>query len=205
MGGTCWISPTKRGRMASTSSRRTCAASARPVSLPAASSVSVVIPRRRVMTYSFSAWVRYWAMRVARPTQTGSTPVACGSSVPVCPIRCIPRMRRTASTTSWEVIPAGLLTFRTPWTSGLVFIMMATIVFRRPVPAARAASVISRLTPTTPRPPPASAPWRPPARLGWYTRRHSGGRRRRRRRPVAPRPPRRESADSPAPRPPRSP
>ena len=74
------------------------------------------------MTYSLSAWVRNWAIRVARPTHRGSTPVAWGSRVPVWPTRRTPRILRTASTTSCEVMPAGLLMFRTPCTSGVMAI-----------------------------------------------------------------------------------
>src|SRR3954447_23732490 len=53
--------------------------------------------------------------RVARPTSTSSRPVANGSSVPAWPtFTPRPSRRRTPSTTSWEVIPAGLSTRRTP-------------------------------------------------------------------------------------------
>src|SRR5436309_514026 len=44
----------------------------------------------------------------------GSTPVANGSRVPVWPTRRRSRARRTRSTTSWEVGPAGLSTTSTP-------------------------------------------------------------------------------------------
>src|SRR5689334_8489226 len=48
------------------------------------------------------------ASRVALPSTSGSTPLAAGSSVPVCPIRRSPIARRTRATTSCEVGPAGL-------------------------------------------------------------------------------------------------
>src|SRR5579875_3130720 len=51
---------------------------------------------------------------VARPTSTSSRPVANGSSVPAWPVRAPPSARRTAATTSCEVMPAGLSTSRTP-------------------------------------------------------------------------------------------
>src|SRR5215211_127982 len=54
------------------------------------------------------------ASRVARPTTSGNTPVASGSSVPVWPIRSMPSARRTTATTSCEVGPAGLSMTRTP-------------------------------------------------------------------------------------------
>ena len=51
------------------------------------------------------------APRVARPTSTSSRPVANGSSVPACPTFVLRgNSRRTAATTSWEVLPAGLST-----------------------------------------------------------------------------------------------
>src|SRR5512145_3033176 len=57
-------------------------------------------------------------MRVASPTATGSTPVARGSRVPVCPTRRVRSRRRTRRTTSWEVIPCGLSMSKIPFMSG---------------------------------------------------------------------------------------
>src|SRR6266851_5166423 len=54
------------------------------------------------------------ARRVARPSRTGRTPWANGSRVPAWPTRFCPARRRTFATTSWEVQPLGLLTFRMP-------------------------------------------------------------------------------------------
>src|SRR5919197_2155901 len=54
------------------------------------------------------------ARRVARPRSTGSTPSAIGSSVPAWPTRFWPARRRTLATTSCEVQPPCLHTFRTP-------------------------------------------------------------------------------------------
>ena len=50
----------------------------------------------------------------ARPTNTTSTPVANGSSVPVCPTRRSPTIFRTCAITSCEVMPAGLSIISTP-------------------------------------------------------------------------------------------
>src|SRR4029077_12072396 len=58
----------------------------------------------------------------AFPTHTASTPVANGSSVPVCPARRTRSTRRTWSTTSCEVGPEGLSTTRTPSTAGLLLV-----------------------------------------------------------------------------------
>src|SRR5205085_12337284 len=64
------------------------------------------------------------ARRVARPTSTGSTPVASGSSVPAWPTRFWPASLRTLATTSCEVQPLRLLTFRIPVTSGLLMLAL---------------------------------------------------------------------------------
>src|SRR5437588_985584 len=66
------------------------------------------------------------ASRVARPSRTGSTPSAKGSRVPAWPTRFWPASRRTLATTSCEVQPFGLLTFRMPVRSGL---LMPTLLF----------------------------------------------------------------------------
>src|SRR5262249_26521413 len=52
--------------------------------------------------------------RVAAPTQTTSTPVANGSSVPACPTFTPRNGRATQSTTAREVIPCGLSRLRVP-------------------------------------------------------------------------------------------
>src|ERR1044072_251679 len=53
-------------------------------------------------------------MRVALPMRTSSRPVAHGSTVPACPTRRPRCSRRTAATTSWGVLPAGLSMRRMP-------------------------------------------------------------------------------------------
>src|SRR5712691_8767395 len=68
------------------------------------------------------------ARRVARPSSTGSTPSAIGSSVPAWPTRFWSASRRTLATTSCEVQPRGLLTFRMPVRSGL---LMLALLFDR--------------------------------------------------------------------------
>src|SRR5258705_4345511 len=90
----------------------------RLVSVPVTSSVSVVTPNSIVASYSLSDAVRKRTRRVARPHASGSTPVASGSSVPVCPIRFSPSTRRATATTSWDVRLSGLSTTRTPSISG---------------------------------------------------------------------------------------
>src|SRR5271166_2850055 len=55
-----------------------------------------------------------------RPSTSGKTPVAIGSSVPKCPMDRSPTSRRILATTSWEVHPAGLSTTITPLTGILL-------------------------------------------------------------------------------------
>src|SRR5215471_16014346 len=55
------------------------------------------------------------AIFVAEPTQMGSTPVASGSRVPVCPAFSTLSSERTRRTTSNEVGPAGLSITRMPF------------------------------------------------------------------------------------------
>src|SRR5438132_5131457 len=86
---------------------------------PAASCVSVTWPKRTVASYSFSPSAMNPAILVAAPTQIGKTPVAVGSSVPVCPTRFDLKRPFTRRTTSNEVGPLGLLTTTTPLTSGI--------------------------------------------------------------------------------------
>src|ERR1700716_3719039 len=78
------------------------------------------------------------ARRVARPSRTGKTPEAMGSSVPAWPTRFCDANRRTLATTSCEVQPFGLSTFRMPARSGLV--AMLALLFDRPYPAHNAVS-----------------------------------------------------------------
>src|SRR6266851_3536529 len=91
-----------------------------PIGVPPASYVSVAIPRRRSASYAFSRPLRKRASRVARPTTSGSTPVAPGSSVPVCPTRRSPRTLRSRAATSCDVGPAGLSTTSNPSIDGLL-------------------------------------------------------------------------------------
>src|SRR5438034_4103209 len=69
-----------------------------------------------IASYCLSRALRKRASRVARPTTSGSTPLAAGSSVPVWPMRRSPRRRRIRSTTSWDVGPEGLSMTRRPFT-----------------------------------------------------------------------------------------
>ncbi len=68
--------------------------------LPVTSPVSVANPSRITASYSLTLPLRNCASRVALPTRTIKTPVANGSSVPVCPTRRSPTIRRTRATTS---------------------------------------------------------------------------------------------------------
>ncbi len=99
--------------------RLICSAVTPPVSRrvrtsPEPSWVVVVNPSFRTTRYCFSASSRNSESRVAFPTQTGSTPVARGSSVPPCPTLVSFKSRRTLATTSCEVQSAGLLIFKNP-------------------------------------------------------------------------------------------
>ena len=65
-------------------------------------------------SYVLSKPVRNDWSRTARPTQRTRSPVAAGSSVPVCPIRRRSSRRRASSTTSCDVSFSGLSTRRRP-------------------------------------------------------------------------------------------
>ena len=120
MGGICMISPQKEGSTPSTSVGVGRVSQVVRV-VPVTSSVSVVNPNRRVASYTFSSWDTYSQALAARPNKTTSTPVAMGSSVPVCPTFFVPNSFRTFQTTSCEVIPAGLSTSRMPSGSIIIF------------------------------------------------------------------------------------
>src|SRR5580765_2593800 len=89
-----------------------------PSARPCASPVSVENPKRMTASYDLSLPLRNCARRVARPTTSGRTPVAAGSSVPVWPTRRSRRARRTRATTSCEVGPDGLSTTNRPSIDG---------------------------------------------------------------------------------------
>ncbi len=77
--------------------------------LPVISCVSVATPSRIFAIYSLSLSAMRSASFVALPKHTGSTPSACGSSVPVCPILRICNMPRSLATTSLDVYPCSFL------------------------------------------------------------------------------------------------
>src|SRR5262245_54092507 len=87
------------------------------VNAPSLSPVVEVQPSRAVATYVFGSGKRYRWSLVALPSSTIRSPVANGSSVPACPTF-PPRSRRTRSTRSCEVIPAGLSQIRMPAAAG---------------------------------------------------------------------------------------
>ncbi len=85
------------------------------VIVPSVSSVVELAPNTNTASYSLSRPTSFSISRVATlPTPTISNPVANGSSVPAWPTRRSPVSRRTRSTTSWLVIPAGLSMRRKP-------------------------------------------------------------------------------------------
>ena len=119
-GGCCRNVPSKRVEGAARRPRRpaTVPTYAAPTGAPSASNVVVANPRRTSASYVLSAPLRNRDSRVARPSTSGSTPLAAGSSVPVCPIRRSRRARRARATTSWELGPAGLSTTSRPSITG---------------------------------------------------------------------------------------
>ncbi len=82
---------------------------------PSASSVSVEKPIVTSPSYTFPASSMYSRRRVALPTATGRTPVTCGSSVPPWPIFFVFKIPRSLATTSKDVQPASLYTFKIPF------------------------------------------------------------------------------------------
>src|SRR5919205_4049026 len=65
------------------------------------------------------------ARRVARPSSTGNTPSASGSRVPAWPTRFWPASLLTLATTSCEVQPGSLCTFRIALLGVLTFLFDA--------------------------------------------------------------------------------
>src|SRR2546429_8818061 len=117
MGGVCSTRPTKsRSAWRTRSSPRPSSGRVSTVR-PAPSCVSVVTPKRTTASYSFSPSLTKLAIFVASPMQIGSTPVAVGSSVPVCPQRLALKRPFTRRTTSKLVGPLGLSTTTTPESS----------------------------------------------------------------------------------------
>ena len=84
---------------------------------PVTSSVSVVRPSRSVAIYRFSPAITYSDAFTARPIRIGSTPVASGSSVPVCPTCVVWYSRRQIEMIRCDVTPACLFTMRIPDTA----------------------------------------------------------------------------------------
>src|SRR4029453_7957084 len=88
--------------------------SARRVTLPVTSSVSVSVPKAMVSSETLGSHSKCGSGRVAWPTSSTRRPVANGSSVPAWPIRRVWSARRAWFTTSCDVLPAGLSTSRMP-------------------------------------------------------------------------------------------
>src|SRR5579871_144997 len=111
---------------------------ASPTGNPSASSVSVATPSRTSASYDLSLPERNRASRVARPTTSGSTPVASGSSVPVWPIRRSRSARRTRATTSCDVGPTGLSMTSRPSINGALDLLDEDLLQRVDTAARRA-------------------------------------------------------------------
>ena len=114
MGGTCITSPVKRGSSASSSCRVTWTGCCSSTS-PEVSCVLVTQPKCSPATYSLSPVSAKDTARVACPTNTGSTPVAMGSSVPAWPTLRVFRTLRSLPHTSMDVQPAGLSIITMPF------------------------------------------------------------------------------------------
>src|SRR4051812_3713294 len=114
IGGVCSIRPTNPRNASATRSSVTPSTGRVFRVRPALSCVSVLCPKRTTPSYSFSPSLMKLAMRVASPMQMGSTPVAMGSRVPVCPQRFALNRPFTRRTTSKLVGPDGLSTTTTP-------------------------------------------------------------------------------------------
>src|SRR5512139_2832954 len=113
MGGRCRIFPLKPWktpvRVPSSPSQ-----AFREVTSPVTSSVVVSSPSLRTPSYPFGSSLRNGTSFVASLITTGRTPVAKGSSVPMCPAFFTRRRRFTSLTTPREVGPSGLSTIRRP-------------------------------------------------------------------------------------------
>lgn len=86
MGGIWVISP-RKAASAPSRAARSASTGRSSTTWPVVSWVLVTTPSFNPAMYSFSDSDANSTARVARPTKTGSTPVAMGSSVPACPTR----------------------------------------------------------------------------------------------------------------------
>ena len=87
IGGTCSIAPTNEVTAAASRRSMSSGTGAVAITLPTPSAVSVARPSTSVNAYALRRSSISGNKRVARPSATGNTPAACGSSVPRCPDR----------------------------------------------------------------------------------------------------------------------
>ena len=131
MGGIWRIFPRKWARAPSSSSRVTDTGRFSRIS-PVVSWVLVTTPSFISARYSFSDSLANSTARVARPMNTGSTPVAMGSRVPAWPTRFSWKIPRSLAHTSMEVQSRGLS------------MMMIPFGIRRSLPVRQASALLRR-------------------------------------------------------------
>ena len=86
------------------------------ITSPSTSPVVVRTPKRTCATYDLCASSSICANLVASPKHSGRSPVAKGSSVPVCPAFSASNRRFAACSAAFDVMPAGLSSSSTPST-----------------------------------------------------------------------------------------
>ena len=114
IGGVCHTSPVYRRSTSSSAAASTGGTGSRRVTVPVRSSVSVSTPSRMVPSYVFRSVIRNADNFVPAPMQTGSTPLANGSSVPRWPIFSARSARFSTRTMCADVGPSGLSMSRIP-------------------------------------------------------------------------------------------
>src|SRR5690606_15772555 len=95
---------------------------------PSASAVVGGTPSWATVSQPLSASSRYWENLVASPKHSGSTPVASGSRLPVCPAFSALSSQRTFCRAWLELMPRGLSSTRMPLTLRRIRFTCATSV-----------------------------------------------------------------------------